>query len=207
MAEKAPPLIHDDLKSHFSPITRENLDDHVIACLGHGPHSPTRPIVKLLEYKGKKAVVKDYHDGGALARGLYGRWMVRREEKAYAQLTEVTGIPRFIRRIDRGAFMIENIEGEAFRGVVGLKLPGRYFEALRDVIRAMHAQGVIHLDLSQRKNFMIQGDGAPIIIDFGSAIVFSRKPRLNPFYRMGCRFDHSSLTKLETKYRTDWSEN
>lgn len=193
-----------DFTAHFAEIARRNLDDYTIACLGHGPHSSTRPILKLIDVRGQKAVAKDFSDGGSLARGAYGAWMVRREFRAYDRLRGVEGVPRFVKVLDRHAFLIEHVDGEAFRGVTGLSLPGRYFEELRRVVASMHDRGVVHLDLHQRKNFMIHRSGKPFVIDFGSAFVFGRAAKWNPIFLVGRWLDRRALQKLEKKYRRDW---
>lgn len=194
-----------DLHAHFRRVDRPSLEDLTVACLGHGPHQSTRPLVRLVDLEGVRAVVKDFGEGGSLARGAYGAWMVRRESRAYRFLEGLPGVPRFLGTVDAHALVIEFIPGDAFRGVRGLELPGRYFDTLRAVIESMHGRGVIHLDLSQRKNFLIRDDGSPFVIDFASAVVF-RHPRWNPLFWLGRWFDRSSLAKLERKYRRNWSE-
>jgi serine/threonine protein kinase len=42
----------------------------------------------------------------------------------------------------------------------------------------MHARGVVHLDLRHQGNVLVGDDGAPVLLDFGSALVFAPNSRL-----------------------------
>jgi serine/threonine protein kinase len=46
-----------------------------------------------------------------------------------------------------------------------------FFVELSRAIERLHARGVAHLDLRQRRNVLIDGRGRPVLVDFAAAIV------------------------------------
>ena len=60
----------------------------------------------------------------------------------------------------------------ALAGDYEVVLAGDRPEALEKAVRSMHERGVAHLDLRHRSNVLVSEDGAPILIDFASAICF-----------------------------------
>jgi RIO-like serine/threonine protein kinase len=45
------------------------------------------------------------------------------------------------------------------------------FDRLAATVAAMHARGVVHLDLRQRRNVLVDDGGIPRVIDFSAALV------------------------------------
>jgi predicted Ser/Thr protein kinase len=130
------------------------------------------PDVFLVEHAGARFVVKDFAPRGALVRACLGPWLLGREIRAYRVLAGHPAVPRLLGRIDRLAFAVEYRPGRRLsRRLVGRVPPG-FVEALAGAVRAMHARGVVHLDLRHRSNVLLGEDGAPVLIDFASALRF-----------------------------------
>ena len=50
------------------------------------------------------------------------------------------------------------------------QVPPDFVARLEQALAEMHARGVAHLDLRHRSNVLVGEDGAPVLIDFGSAV-------------------------------------
>ena len=140
-------------------------------CISRGGFA--NPDVWLLEYAGARLVVKDFAPRGALVRATLGRWIARREQRAWAALAEHAAVPRLVGAIDLLAFAVEHRAGRPLSRSVARETPPAFFERLAAAIDEMHALGVIHLDLRHQGNVLIGEDGAPVLIDFGSALVLT----------------------------------
>ena len=168
-----------------------------------------RPVAHLLELEGgARAVVKDFLPCPAFWRWTYGRFLTSREVRAYERLDGVPGVPRFLGRIDAYAFALEWVPGldlgKCPKGTLGPEV----FERLAATVEEMHRRGVVHLDLRQRRNVLVDDRGVPRVIDFSSG--FALRPggwwlrRLAPIDRSGVlkykrRFLPDSLTEDERR--------
>lgn len=150
-----------------APLRRED-----VAALSAGTLGKRRwyrPVVHLLELPGGgRAVVKDFLPCPAPWRWTYGRYLTGREAAAYARLEGVAGVPRFLGRIDAYALAVEWVPGRDLGKCPKGSLGPEVFERLGATVAAMHARGVLHLDLRQRRNVLVDGGGTPRVIDFSS---------------------------------------
>ena len=125
-----------------------------------------------IEWRGRALVVKSFARKSLPVR-LLGRPQIAREARAYAALRGVAGIPALHGRPDPYTLVMDFVEGERLTHVRLTEGPKRQFiDALGNMVEAMHARGVAHLDLSHRSNVMLDDAGHPYLIDFGSAICF-----------------------------------
>ena len=115
-------------------------------------------------------IVKDFARGVWWLRWL-GALQVAREASAYRKLEGVKGVPHFVGRIDRLALAIERIEGERLAFLRHSEEAGvRHLAALRKIVDAIHAKGVVHNDLRGRENVLLAKDGTLAVIDFAAAL-------------------------------------
>ena len=150
-------------------IRREDLDRLREGFLGK--RRWYRPLVHLLNLPdGGRAVVKDFLSCPRLLRATYGRLLVGREVRAYAALEGVPGVPRFLGRIDDHAFAIEWVPGRDLGKCPRGSLRVETFDRLAATVEEMHRRGVVHLDLRQRRNVLVDDAGVPRVIDFSSAL-------------------------------------
>lgn len=120
-------------------------------------------------------VVKDFAARSRFARLLFGRWLLRREERAYRRLAGLAAVPRLLGRVDIDALIIEYRPGTLLSRSLAGHLPDGFMPELEAAIAAMHARGIVHLDLRHRSNVLAGDDGNPVLIDFASALFFDPK--------------------------------
>lgn len=161
-------------------------------------------VVYLRDTGTRQIVVKQ-----PMGRGLVlwlRRAMLRREYAAYQRLVGVPGVPRCFGLQDDGSLLLEFLEGEPYHETAGaLRNRDRFFSELLQSILAVHAAGVAHADLKRRGNILISPDGHPILLDFGSAVLRTRRNGwLNGLlFRLICRMDLNAWVKLKYRRRYD----
>jgi len=151
-------------------LTRANLAARSLVCLERGRR--LSPDVWLVDSEAGRVVVKDFAARGLLVRGLLGPWFVRHECRIYRRLEAHPAVPRLLGRIDALAFAIEHRGGVRFSRRRPWTFSQEFGTRLDACVRQLHALGVVHLDLRHRSNVRAGIDGAPVLIDFGSALGF-----------------------------------
>jgi predicted Ser/Thr protein kinase len=161
------------------------------------PGGSTKAVVGVYETEGRRFVVKDVRPMHPWARHLYGRRVLRREERALAALAGVAGIPGLLGRIDRDALALEFVDAEPIRRDLDAGRLHRACEQLAERIAAMHARGVVHLDLRQKRNVLVDARGDVTLVDFQSAWVL-RPGSIG--VRLLAPFDRSAVLKYRWRY-------
>ena len=149
------------------------------------------PAVSVVEHEGRPAVLKDYRRKNAVTRGLLAPALVRREFAVLRHLEGIPGIPKAYAILEKRALLLEYVEGRTLGKFKAGELPDLVFERLCQTVRAMHARGVVHLDLRQKKNILVAGD-RPWLLDFANAV----KGRLTAALRA---VDESALLKFKQR--------
>lgn len=145
--------------------------------------------ILLVEAADKKSIVKDFNSKILPVR-WYGRWQIRREASIYRRLAGIPGVPRYFGRIGKNAMAIEYIEGERISHWRRRDLPPQLFPRLWALIEAIHARGIVHIDLRKRDNILINAVGDVFIIDFNASF------RFNPD-GLGARWLLPALKKID----------
>jgi hypothetical protein len=160
------------------------------------------PDVLLVRGTGGLLVVKDGAPRGALVRRWLGPWLCARELRAWRALDGHPRVPRLVGSIDRLAFAVESRPGRTlFRGRLE-PMPDDFLAQLEEALAEMHRRGVVHLDLRNRTNVLRDESGRPVLIDFGSALVFRRGSLLARWLLpLLAAFDRRALAKWRTKQR------
>jgi hypothetical protein len=117
-------------------------------------------------------VVKDFAARGRFVRATLGPWFVRHECRIYRRLEAHPAVPRLLGRVDALAFAVEHRGGVRFSRRRPWTFSREFGLALEACVRELHALGVVHLDLRHRSNLRAGLDGAPVLIDFASAVSF-----------------------------------
>lgn len=127
------------------------------------------PDVFVVDVAGQRYVFKDYGSKPWFGR-LWGRTVIAREGQALRALEGIRGVPRFVGFVDRDGLLMEFCEGSPLirRGVRG-KIAPEFFDACLELLETIHARGVAHGDI-RRKNILVTTDGAPVLIDFQTAL-------------------------------------
>jgi serine/threonine protein kinase len=162
----------------------------------------SNPDVLLVRHAGRPLVVKDWAPRGGFVRRWLAPWLCARELRAWRALAGHPAVPRLVGPIDPLAFAVEYRPGETlFKGPLE-PLPEGFLAELEAALAELHRRGVVHLDLRNRTNVLRDANGAPVLIDFGSALVFrpgSLAARwLLPLF---AAFDRRALGKWRTKQR------
>lgn len=150
------------------------------------------PLVSVVDHDGRPAVLKDYRGKNLVTRGLLAPRIVRGEFDVLRRLEGIPGIPKAYAVVEKRALLLEFIEGTTIGKFKAGELPDSTFDLLRDTVRAMHARDVVHLDLRQKKNILIDAGKRPWLIDFGAAM----KGKLTAKLRV---VDESALLKFKER--------
>jgi len=149
-------------------------------------------------------LVKDVRGRPMPFRVLGARVHLRHEYRTLRRLSALPGIPRLFGMIDRDALAMEYIDARPLSEVAGgLDPPTRrlLFERLKDLVHAMHRAGVAHGDIRGR-NILVDCQGNPYLIDFGTAIVQDARPRWlhRRLQGLAARIDELTVLKLQARY-------
>ena len=132
--------------------------------------SRTRPDLRLIEWQGQRAVAKDWSNAWLLMRP-HARRCLDREWRALEALADLPGVPRPLARLPH-AIILSWLAGHPLQ--YARMLPAQhqvFFDALEACVERIHARGVVHLDLRQRRNILRGADGEPMLVDFEAALV------------------------------------
>jgi serine/threonine protein kinase len=154
-----------------SELRRADLPSRTRAVLHRG--RARNPDVLLVETDDGLAVVKDFAPRGAFVRRWLAPWLNRREIRAYEALAGHPAVPRYLGRIDTLAFAVEYRPGRRMSRRLAGTMPAGFIDRLATAVAAMHARGVVHLDLRHRSNVLVDERGDPVLIDFASALVLA----------------------------------
>ena len=107
-----------------------------------------------------------------------GRALARREAGFLRQLTEVELVPKDLGNVVADGRVLPNaiartyIDGEVL--LLTEKVTPKFFDELREVLRAIHAHDIAYVDLHERENIIVSRDGRPYLIDFQVCFGLSR---------------------------------
>jgi predicted Ser/Thr protein kinase len=180
-----------------SPLpARADLAHCTVEVLNRG--NRRNPDVLLVEHAGRRVVVKDFAPRGRLVRALLGRWIQAREVRALEALRGHPSVPRFLGWIDPLAFAVEYRPGRRMSRKLAGRVPEDFVVRLEEALDAMHRRGVVHLDLRHRSNVLVDESGAPVLVDFASALTF--RPG-----GLGARLVLPLLARLDRGALAKWS--
>jgi hypothetical protein len=137
-----------------------------------------RPTVRLVVVDDVKYVAKDYRACTALYRWTVGAWNLRRERSALARLAGIDGVPTIEARVGRWILVMTHLRGNDLGKTRRRFQTPEFFDAFSRLVDEMHARGVVHLDLRQRRNVLVRPGGLPGVVDFGSALCLKPGSRL-----------------------------
>jgi len=151
-------------------LCRANLSERTDRQLSGGGWS--KATVVLVRDGERRVVVKDFAMKRSPLRRHLGRWLLRREVRAYRALAGHPAVPRVVDQLDDWALVLEYRPGVLLSRSLKGQVPAGFLKELRDAIELMHRQGVVHLDLRHRSNILAGEDGHPVLLDFASALCF-----------------------------------
>ncbi|MDO5295618.1 MAG: hypothetical protein Q4F00_03100 [bacterium] len=170
------PLNFSNLKE-----ARDFADQHTLRLL-RSP-APNRATLRLLCFPGqepKHAVCKDFFDTPNWYRRSAGRFLIAHEYGAYARLQGIRGIPMVYGRPHPDMMLMQYLDhSEDLWKYRPGQLPELILEQMRGILDAIHAKGVIHLDIGhdsrssfgRETNFMWQEEEQQVyLIDPAGAL-------------------------------------
>jgi RIO-like serine/threonine protein kinase len=167
------------------------------------PGSPTKAAVCVVEGPLGPLLVKDVRPLHRFIRLVYGRRVLRREERALRALSGAEGVPRLLGRIDEDALAIEYVEAEPLRRQLGDDRLRRACLKLGPSVAALHERGVVHLDLRQKRNILVGRAGEVFLVDFQSAMLLSTRGLRGALLRLLAPFDRAAVLKFRARYAPD----
>jgi len=176
-------------------MTRDEFESSAGANLS--PERWYKPEVRPVTIRGVPCIVKDFRRRPLAWRLTAGRFVIGREASIYRALRGVPGVPRFFGQFDSDSFIVERIDGRDLSTFRKKEIPAAFIDRLGRLVESLHARGVVHWDLRQRKNVLVDRDGAPWLIDFASGVRF---PRGSFLLRWAGASDRSGVAKLREKY-------
>lgn len=164
------------------------------------PRSRTRPDLRLIEWQGERAVAKDWSNTWPLLRP-HARRCLDREWRALEALADLPGVPRPLARLPH-AIVVSLLAGHPLQ--YARMWPAQrqvFFDALEACVEQIHARGVVHLDLRQRRNILRGADGEPMLVDFEAALICN-PARLSGRIALGWgrRIDRLAILKHKSRY-------
>jgi hypothetical protein len=184
----APPIRPDDLKPRW--IVRRLT----------GRNRSKADIVVYRSPRGEFAI-KDYAPRPWLVRNTLGRWLVRRECRAYAAAAGAPGLPRFRGRQGPFAFAVDWIDALPLAASAAGEVEPARFDRLLEIVDGLHRRGVALADLNYR-DVLLSDDGSMHVIDLAAAWVLGERPgrvrrRLFEHFRQADRF---SVARLRARF-------
>lgn len=158
------------------------------------------PVIRVVRTDGGLAIEKDYSAKPAAVRAILAAVLVRRERAMLRHLAGIPGIPRLLPSPDALRVRTEYVAGTFIHRFQPGALPEAAFRRLEALVAAMHARGVAHLDLRQRKNILVREDGQPFLLDFANAVRLPLRGRVArwTFERLA-DIDRSALLKYKNR--------
>ncbi len=155
---------------------------------------PYGPDVNLVYQDGAALVEKTYRDKPWSVKKA-GLLMVRWETYIYSKLKGITGIPRVIQSPDAYTITTTFMGGHDLKDA-GSKPDEAYFKNLEELIKTVHIKGVVHLDMRNRRNYGMDDEGMPYLVDFATSLY---TPLKGPLWRMLCRIDWMGYLKVKAR--------
>jgi hypothetical protein len=183
-----------------SPIRPDDLDPRRIVRRVAGRNRTKADIVVYRSPQGEFAV-KDYGMRPWIVRNTLGRWLVRRECRAYAAAAGAPGLARFRGRQGPFAFAVEWIDAPPLAASIPGRVEPARFDRLLEIVEELHRRGVALADLNYR-DVLLSGDGSVHVIDLAAAWVLGERPgrfrrRLFEYFRRADRF---SVARLRARF-------
>jgi len=157
----------------------------------------------LLVYRHQEAdwVVKDFTMCPPMIRRTWGRIMVRREFNALNILRGIPGIPKDPFVLDEYALCYRYIAGSTLGDTPPESIREDFFYHLEDLVNRMHAMNIVHLDIRNRRNIIVDETGEPALLDFQNYLNLERIPRF--LHKLLKEIDLSGVYKNWGKHKPE----
>ena len=164
------------------------------------PRNRTKADLLVYPLRGAFVAVKDYSARPWIVRHTLGRFLVRRECRAYLAAGEMEGLPRFLGRVDPLALATAWIDARPLAGRPSDDVPEGCFDRLESLVASIHRRGVALADLHQR-DVLVGSDGSVHIVDLATAWTLGTRPgrlRRAIFERL-CDQDRIAIARMRAR--------
>jgi hypothetical protein len=155
---------------------------------------PYGPDVNLIYRDGVPLVEKTYRNKPRPVKKA-GSLLVRWETYIYSKIKGITGIPDVIQSPDAYTITTTFMGGHDLKAVGSIP-DEAYFQYLEELIKAVHMRGVVHLDMRNRRNYGMDDEGMPYLVDFATSLY---TPFKGPLWRMLCGIDWMGYLKVKSR--------
>jgi serine/threonine protein kinase len=118
---------------------------------------------------GRPAVVKEFRRTPAPLR-WWGRLQISREIRFLERLRDLPHVPKLLGRLGPDGFAMSYVQGRCLFASRESPAAAVVLTRLERAVGAIHARGVLHLDLRGRDNAMSSDCGEIVLLDWASAV-------------------------------------
>lgn len=158
-----------DRQNHASlrkPFTRAEFQSGRGEVLSQGRWA--NAVLYLFRSDGAVWVVKDFRPRGVLVRETVGTLLTWRELRGLNRIAGIPGVPANAFRLDRHALAYRYVPGSSLaRPGIGAQST-EFYAALERLLQQVHARGIVHLDVRNARNILVDPEGRPMLLDFQS---------------------------------------
>lgn len=124
-------------------------------------------------------VIKDFTRCNWFIRNTFARFIVDHEASVLERLHDIPGITNGCYRLSPCAVAYPFIVGTPLNDIKkqGRRLPRQFFTDFEKLVARIHQRGLVHLDLRNLGNVLVDENGKPCCIDFQSSIGYRHFPR------------------------------
>jgi len=148
------------------PFTRADFERGGSEILSQGRWA--NAVLHLFRKNGDLWVVKDFRPRNPLVRETIGRLLTGRELRGLRRVAGIRGVPAGVFRLDRHALAYRYVKGTSIWRPGADKLPTEYYRELERLLQQVHSRGVVHLDVRNARNILLDEEGRPLLLDFQS---------------------------------------
>jgi hypothetical protein len=129
-------------------------------------------VVRVIEHETGKVILKDFSRSSWLFQRTIGRFLARRETRAYRRLEGLAGVPRLIGRVSPHGVLLEYVAGTNCRNAPPRDFSQEFFNDTKELLSEVRRRGVLHCDVAG--NLVMGSDAKPWLVDFASAVIVPR---------------------------------
>ena len=134
---------------------------------------------------------------------ILARWLCAREVKALKKVRGLNGLQQLVEQDSEASFVSKYAKGIPL--YKAKDIPHDYFDKLKVILAGMHERGVADLDFARPKDWIIDPNGNPIVIDLGAAVIY--EPRhgiksilMKPIFDYICKSNYRYMLKRKLKF-------
>ena len=133
-------------------------------------------VLYLFHKNGGTWVVKDFRPRSVFVRESVGTLLTWREMRGLDRIAGIPGVPADAFRLDRHALAYRYVQGASLARP-GAAQPTEFYAALERLLQQVHARGIVHLDVRNARNILVDREARPMLLDFQSHLGTRWLPR------------------------------